>query len=104
MDEYDYTNEQIESRVLAPCNIERLKEHRQCEFFPCHKGVEEDKFNCLFCYCPLYMLGNECGGNFKVTNGVKDCSGCTKPHAEGSYDFVMSKIKMVIQKGSSFIK
>ena len=81
----------------------KFNQHRQCEFFPCHKGVEEDKFNCLFCYCPLYMLGNECGGNFKGTNGVKDCSGCTKPHAEGSYDFVMSKIKMVIQKGSSFM-
>jgi len=49
------------------------------------------------------MLGNECGGNFKVTNGVKDCSGCTKPHAEGSYDFVMSKIKMVIQKSAGFL-
>lgn len=31
---YDYTNEQIESRVLAPCNRHRLKEHRQCEY--CH--------------------------------------------------------------------
>ena len=31
---YEYTNEQIESRVLADCNRERLKEHRQCDY--CH--------------------------------------------------------------------
>ena len=29
---YDYTSEQIESRVLAPCNRHRLKEHRQCDY------------------------------------------------------------------------
>lgn len=22
----------------------KFNQHRQCEFFPCHKGVEEDKF------------------------------------------------------------
>ena len=32
--EYDYTNEQIENRVLAECNRKRLKEHRQCDY--CH--------------------------------------------------------------------
>ena len=31
--EYDYTNEQIENRVLAECNRQRLKEHRQCAYF-----------------------------------------------------------------------
>ena len=28
--------------------------HRKCEFFPCHKNADENNFNCLFCYCPLY--------------------------------------------------
>ena len=32
--DYDFTNEQIENRVLADCNRERLKEHRQCDY--CH--------------------------------------------------------------------
>ena len=82
----------------------KFNQHKDCEFFPCHKGVEEDKFNCLFCYCPLYMLGNECGGNFKATNGFKDCSGCTKPHDENAYAFVMSNMKKVMEKGSAFIK
>ncbi len=82
----------------------KFNQHRQCEFFPCHIGVKEDRFNCLFCYCPLYMLGNKCGGNFKETNGVKDCSECIKPHDEKSYTYIMSKIKIVIEKGSDFIK
>ena len=32
--DYDFANEQIENRVLADCNRERLKEHRQCDY--CH--------------------------------------------------------------------
>ena len=38
--------------------------HRQCEYFPCHPGADPENFNCLFCYCPLYLLGDKCGGNF----------------------------------------
>lgn len=82
----------------------KFNQNKSCEYFPCHQGVEADQFNCLFCYCPLYMLGNQCGGNFKVNHGIKDCSGCTKPHDEKSFEFVMSKITLVIEKGSSFIK
>ena len=40
--------------------------NRECKFYPCHSGAGED-FNCLFCYCPLYALGDRCGGNFKYT-------------------------------------
>ena len=32
-------------------------QNRDCEYFPCHRGVDEADFNCLFCYCPLYALG-----------------------------------------------
>lgn len=31
-------------------------QNRACEYFPCHKGVADEDFNCLFCYCPLYLL------------------------------------------------
>mgnify|MGYP003176167018 CR=1 FL=1 len=34
-------------------------QNRACEYFPCHKGVADEDFNCLFCYCPLYLLGDE---------------------------------------------
>jgi Zn-finger protein len=56
-------------------------QNRACEHFPCHEGVPEDEFNCLFCYCPLYALGPGCGGNFSYTKrGRKNCTGCTLPH------------------------
>lgn len=77
-------------------------QNKQCEFFPCHKGVPEEEFNCLFCYCPLYMLKDQCGGGFVMSNGIKDCSHCTKPHDKNSYDFIMAKMGLVIKKGSDF--
>ena len=36
-----------------------------CSYFPCHKVDNDEDFNCMFCYCPLYALGDKCGGNFK---------------------------------------
>lgn len=52
-----------------------------CPYFPCHGGVDEGEFNCLFCYCPLYALGPDCGGNYAYTEaGIKDCSNCTMLH------------------------
>ncbi len=67
-------------------------QHKECEFFPCHKTDRPEDFNCLFCYCPLYTLGSACGGNFHWTeNGVKDCSDCLAPHARNSYGYVISK-------------
>lgn len=51
--------------------------HKECEYFPCHKGADPENFNCLFCYCPLYALGRNCGGAFQYKeNGVKDCTNC----------------------------
>ena len=49
--------------------------NKECEYFPCHKGADPENFNCLFCYCPLYALGDKCGGNFRITEkGIKDCT------------------------------
>ncbi len=71
-------------------------QHKACEFFPCHKVDREEDFNCLFCYCPLYALGSQCGGNFTyLDNGVKDCSECLVPHGRGSYRHVMSKYHLL---------
>lgn len=65
-------------------------ENKECEYYPCHKGL--DRINCLFCFCPLYKL--VCGGNYKILpNGVKDCSNCTFPHKAENYDKVIEKIK-----------
>ena len=66
--------------------------HKECEFFPCHKGADPQDFNCLFCYCPLYALGDKCGGNFKYTEkGLKDCTGCLLPHKRRNYGYVTGK-------------
>lgn len=70
----------------------RFFSNTKCEYFPCHKEMG-DKFNCLFCYCPLYALGDKCGGNFVyLENGIKSCENCTLPHREGGYEHIMSKI------------
>ena len=48
-------------------------QNRNCEFFPCHKTDKPEDFSCLFCYCPLYALGDRCGGNFVyLESGFKD--------------------------------
>lgn len=60
--------------------------NRDCEYFPCHGTDDPENFNCLFCYCPLYMLGRRCGGSYKyLENGCKDCSDCDFPHKRENY-------------------
>lgn len=73
-------------------------QNRACEYFPCHEGVKECDFNCLFCYCPLYPLGDRCEGNFTYTQqGIKDCSGCCVPHRRENYPLVQRKMEEVLQ-------
>lgn len=69
-----------------------------CEYFPCHKGVDPENFNCLFCYCPLYALGESCGGSFTYTeHGIKDCSNCLKPHRRENYEKIMEKMPGLLE-------
>ena len=71
-------------------------QNRECEFFPCHKGVDVEKFNCLFCYCPLYALGKDCGGNPSYTkNNIKNCSECIRPHEMDNYGIIIEKCKEI---------
>lgn len=66
----------------------------ECEYFPCHEAIEKSNFNCLFCYCPLYALGNSCNGNYTYTEkGVKDCSNCIVPHDKNNYELILQRIK-----------
>ena len=70
----------------------------ECEYFPCHKGADGENFNCLFCFCPLYALGDKCGGSFTYTeNGIKDCSNCLKPHRRENYGAICEKIADVME-------
>ncbi len=74
-------------------------QNKECEFFPCHKIQNEEDFNCLFCYCPLYALGKECGGNFNYDNKarIKDCSNCVFPHQRENYPRVVEKTQDLIK-------
>ena len=66
--------------------------NKECEYYPCHKGADPENFNCLFCYCPLYALGENCGGNFRFTeNGIKDCTECQVPHKRQNYGYITGK-------------
>jgi len=71
-------------------------QHTKCEYFPCHPIGDVSEFNCLFCYCPLYALGDECGGNFRYSpSGAKDCSLCVLPHRRGNYGMFLEKFDRV---------
>lgn len=72
--------------------------HKDCEYFPCHKTTDPENFNCLFCYCPLYALGDRCGGNFRYTKeGIKDCSKCGLPHKRDNFGYITGKYNEIME-------
>ncbi|MGN0437397.1 MAG: cysteine-rich small domain-containing protein [Lachnospiraceae bacterium] len=73
-------------------------QNKECEFFPCHKGIKEEDFNCLFCYCPLYMLGKKCGGNYEYTKeGIKNCENCIRPHVRNHYGSIVEEYARICE-------
>lgn len=73
-------------------------QNTKCEYFPCHKTNDLQNFSCLFCYCPLYALGDQCGGNFTyMQSGVKDCSACLRPHKRENYESISREMAKVIE-------
>jgi len=73
-------------------------QNRECKYFPCHDSADPDNFSCLFCFCPLYALGDRCGGSFEyLSNGIKDCSRCLKPHKMENYDKICEKLGDVVE-------
>ena len=75
----------------------KFYQHKECEFFPCHETKDVENFNCLFCYCPLYALGDNCGGSFKYNEkGFKDCTNCILPHRRSNYDYVLAKYDEIL--------
>lgn len=76
----------------------KFVQNTACEYFPCHKEIPLEQFNCLFCYCPLYALKEECGGDYAyLKNGIKSCMGCSKPHELTGYEHVAKKIKVLVE-------
>ena len=76
----------------------KFYQNKACEYFPCHADADPDKFNCMFCYCPLYTLGAYCGGNYSYTeSGFKDCSLCLIPHNPDNYLWIMAHMDSVME-------
>ena len=74
-------------------------QNRECEYFPCHRIADPDRFNCLFCYCPLYALGRACGGNFRYTDkGIKDCTACLIPHLRENYGRIIDQYPRITDR------
>ena len=78
-------------------NNYKFFQNRDCEFFPCHEVKDEDKFNCLFCYCPLYFDESCIGSPEYIVNGrgqkIKDCSSCLVVHRPEMYDKVIAHLR-----------
>lgn len=73
-------------------------QNRDCKYFPCHEGADPENFNCLFCFCPLYALGERCRGNFRYTeSGIKDCSGCLFPHKRENYGTICDRFSEIAE-------
>ncbi|MBQ9167191.1 MAG: cysteine-rich small domain-containing protein [Oscillospiraceae bacterium] len=73
-------------------------QNRECEYFPCHPGGDPESFSCLFCFCPLYALGNHCGGHFEYTEeGIKDCTNCLRPHRRENYGEICKMLTQVME-------
>ncbi len=66
--------------------------NRECEYYPCHE-LSDDRFSCMFCYCPLYDM-EDCGGTYTYTEkGAKNCKDCVFPHERDNYAAVIRKLK-----------
>lgn len=73
-------------------------QNKECEYFPCHEGADPGCFSCMFCYCPLYALGAECGGDFTYTaDGIKDCTNCLRPHKRENYEKIQKQLQYVME-------
>ncbi len=69
--------------------------NKDCEYYPCHPGLEE--FNCLFCYCPM-NYAEKCPGNpefIRTKDGriIKNCMNCDFPHRPENYEKIIQFMK-----------
>ncbi|MCL2118345.1 MAG: cysteine-rich small domain-containing protein [Planctomycetaceae bacterium] len=79
-------------------NSDKFFRNVDCRYFPCHEQCDPERFNCLFCYCPLYDLGDQCGGNFGYSGNakkIKNCTNCTFPHDPDNYHKITARLKQI---------
>ena len=78
-------------------NSHRFFANKDCMYYPCHEMPGGVDLNCLFCYCPLYAHGQDCGGIFSYTKDgeLKLCMDCHLPHEADYYDEVIKNLAAV---------
>lgn len=78
--------------------IKRL--NKACNFFPCHKNLED----CTFCYCPFYPCLNKDLGKYVYSNKLKkplwSCQECSWIHKRD----VVNDIFVLIKKNAFPLK
>ncbi|MCI9083055.1 MAG: metal-binding protein [Lachnospiraceae bacterium] len=78
-------------------NSYKYFKNESCQYFPCHQGMPEEMFNCLFCFCPMNPYKDCLGTPDYIRRGdgtvIKDCSGCTFPHKPENYRKIMEFLK-----------
>jgi Zn-finger protein len=67
----------------------KFYQHKKCEFFPCHKGIDKKNFSCIFCYCPLFI--NKIG--YCLNNDFGKCETCIFPHKKENYNKIIEILK-----------
>jgi hypothetical protein len=82
-----------------PENSYRFFQNKGCVYFPCHKGIATEKFNCMYCFCPQYLI-RDCVGNpiWLESNGLKDCSKCLVNHGPNSYEAIVDRCDWLNQE------
>lgn len=86
---------------MAINKIGTNRQNTACEFFPCHKNLED----CTFCYCPFYACGNKKRGKYLTVYGVHgeekltwDCSKCTWIHKKKVVDQIFAEVRKIHDK------
>ena len=69
---------------------------RTASISPAIKRIKRKISTVFSVYCPLYALGDKCGGNFQyLASGYKDCSGCLIPHRRENYGRILEKYPQI---------
>jgi Zn-finger protein len=69
-----------------------MKENN-CEYFPCHKKMED----CTFCYCPIYPCDNFNLGSF-TKDGIWDCSKCNIFHKKKNINLIKTFMRGIMEQ------
>jgi Zn-finger protein len=83
-------------------NINNFNLRTNCYWYPCHKEIEDNEYDCRMCYCPLYetcsKLNNILWGGYLLryqddkgdNKEVFACDKCTIFHKKENVEYYLS--------------